>query len=90
MARTLDAGFEFAKMRVDHCPLNIGNADNTPCDVGDWEGEVRGVLDMALMETGRRKRENAVRIGENLGQAWAEKDGRARVQLAEFLDLVNV
>lgn len=90
MARTIDAGFEFTKMRVDRCPLNTGNTEDTTCDMSGWEREVQAILDAAFTETGQRKRENAVRIGENLGRAWAEKDGRARVQLAGFLDLVNV
>jgi hypothetical protein len=90
MARTLDVGFEFTEMRVDCCPVNTENLESTPHDMGSWMGQVRAVLDAAFAETGQRKRENAVRIGENLGKAWAEKHGRARLDLSRFLDAMNI
>jgi hypothetical protein len=90
MARTLDVGFEFTEMRADCCPVKTENSESTPHDMGSWIGEARDFLDAAFGEIGQRKRENAVRIGENLGKAWAEKRGRARLDLSRFLDAMNI
>jgi hypothetical protein len=90
MARTLDVGFEFTKMRANYCPAKKGSSDNVSTDISAWESEVRTVLEAAFTANGKRKRENAVRIGENLGLAWSEPSGRARLQLSRFLDAMKI
>jgi hypothetical protein len=90
MARTLDLGYEFTKMRANHCPVKKKSSDHISTDMRAWEIEVQAVLDSAYTAVGQRKRENAVRIGENLALAWSEHSGRARLQLSEFLDAMNI
>jgi hypothetical protein len=90
MARILDVGFEFTKMRANYCPVKKGSSGDASTDMRVWKSEVRTVLEATCTAIGQRKRENAVRIGDNLGLAWSEPNGRARLQLSRFLDAMKI
>ncbi|KAL1793717.1 hypothetical protein ACET3X_008699 [Alternaria dauci] len=90
MAHTMDAGFELTQMRANYCPVKGTRSDDIPPDMNTWEKEVGDVLAATCTAVGERKRKNAVQIGKDLGRAWAEDGGRARLQLSKFLDMVGV
>ncbi|RYN53709.1 hypothetical protein AA0118_g9554 [Alternaria tenuissima] len=90
MAHTMDAGFEFTQMRANYCPVKAARSEDVLPDMDAWEKEVGDVLAAAFTAVGERKRRNAELIGKNLGKAWAENSGRARLQLSKFLDTVGV
>jgi hypothetical protein len=90
MARTLDVGFECTKMRANYCPVKTKSSKDISIDMSVWESEIRTVLDAASTAIGKRKRKNAVQIGENLALAWSEHNGRARSELSKFLDAMNI
>ncbi|RYN15972.1 hypothetical protein AA0112_g12673 [Alternaria arborescens] len=90
MAHTMDAGFEFTQMRANYCPVKAARTQDVLPDMDAWEKEVGDVLAAAFTAVGERKRRNAELIGKNLGKAWAEGSGRARLQLSRFLDTMGV
>lgn len=90
MAHTMDAGFEFTQMRANYCPVKAARSEDVLPDMDAWEKEVGDVLAAAFTAVGERKRRNAELIGKNLGKAWAEGSGRARLQLSRFLDTMGV
>lgn len=90
MARTLDVAFELTTVRTGSCPLanddKTKDVQSTSNILVEYEAQLGYVLDAARGEVGRRKRENAQRIGGKLALAWSKDAGRARQELSRFLD----
>ncbi|KAF2128280.1 glycosyltransferase family 1 protein [Dothidotthia symphoricarpi CBS 119687] len=90
MARTLDVGFELTTPRTGSCPLARGSSSEPSPTLDQYKSELECVLDATQKKIGKRKRENAQRIGSNLALAWSRNGGRAREELQRFLDKLQI